>query len=425
MKRMATLPIASEQAVGLAAFPAENIQDLLRLQKAAQRIASVLDLDQLIDRVADEISDSLGCVETIIYLHEEDKAELVLAGVHGCTLHDKGHRLKLGTEGMVGHVGATRQTRYAPDVRLNPYYIACEPDTRSEAVFPLIVEQRLVGVLSASHKELNAFSPSQLQLLQAMCGHIAVAVHNAKRFQCEREQRELLDREAQEAQHIQQALLPKLSPFIPGLCVSGFSIPAGAVGGDWYDFIPLDDGRWGIVLADVSGKGMAAALLMSATRGMLRSLAEACCSPSEVLTRLNRLLVQDLPSGKFVTLIYAVFDPKTAQLTFANAGHLPPLALTKAGPKFVETEAGLPLGLRCGEFSESTVQLEPGTRLAFYSDGITEATDLTGEEFGSQRLLVHLHEENGSPQSLLETVRRFANGRGLSDDATVVMIRAS
>ena len=422
---MATLPIASEQAVGLAAFPAENIQDLLRLQKAAQRIASVLDLDQLINRVADEISDSLGCVETIIYLHEEDKAELVLAGVHGCTLHDKGHRLKLGTEGMVGHVGATRQTRYAPDVRLDPYYIACEPDTRSEAVFPLIVEQRLVGVLSASHKELNAFSPSQLQLLQAMCGHIAVAVHNAKRFQCEREQRELLDREAQEAQHIQQALLPKLSPFIPGFCVSGFSIPAGAVGGDWYDFIPLDDGRWGIVLADVSGKGMAAALLMSATRGMLRSLAEACCSPSEVLTRLNRLLVQDLPSGKFVTLIYAVFDPKTAQLTFANAGHLPPLALTKAGPKFVETEAGLPLGLGCGEFSESTVQLEPGTRLAFYSDGITEATDLTGEEFGSQRLRVHLHEENGSPQSLLGTVRRFANGRGLSDDATVVMIRAS
>ena len=421
---MATLPIPSESAVGFA-FPAENVQDLLRLQKAAQRIASVLDLDQLIDRVANEVSESLGCVETTIYLHEEDRAELVLAGVHGCTIHDKGHRLKLGTEGMVGHVGATRQTRYAPDVRVDPYYIACEPDTKSEAVFPLIVEQRLVGVLSASHKELNAFSPSQLQLLQAMCGHIAVAVHNAKRFQCEREQRELLDREAQEAQRIQQALLPKISPYIPGYCVSGFSIPAGAVGGDWYDFIQLEDGRWGIVLADVSGKGMAAALLMSATRGMLRSLAEACCSPSEVLTRLNRLLVQDLPSGKFVTLIYGVFDPKKGQLTFANAGHLPPLVLTKAGPKFVETEAGLPLGLGCGEFSESTIQLEPGARLVFYSDGITEATDPAGEEFGSEGLRIHLREQSGSPQSLLETVRRFANGRGLADDATVVMIRAS
>lgn len=421
---MATLPIPSESAVGFA-FPAENVQDLLRLQKAAQRIASVLDLDQLIDRVANEVSESLGCVETTIYLHEEDRAELVLAGVHGCTIHDKGHRLKLGTEGMVGHVGATRQTRYAPDVRVDPYYIACEPDTKSEAVFPLIVEQRLVGVLSASHKELNAFSPSQLQLLQAMCGHIAVAVHNAKRFQCEREQRELLDREAQEAQRIQQALLPKISPYIPGYCVSGFSIPAGAVGGDWYDFIQLEDGRWGIVLADVSGKGMAAALLMSATRGMLRSLAEACCSPSEVLTRLNRLLVQDLPSGKFVTLIYGVFDPKKGQLTFANAGHLPPLVLTKAGPKFVETEAGLPLGLGCGEFSESTIQLEPEARLVFYSDGITEATDPAGEEFGSEGLRIHLREQSGSPQSLLETVRRFANGRGLADDATVVMIRAS
>jgi sigma-B regulation protein RsbU (phosphoserine phosphatase) len=421
---MATLPIPSESAVGFA-FPAENVQDLLRLQKAAQRIASVLDLDQLIDRVANEVSESLGCVETTIYLHEEDRAELVLAGVHGCTIHDKGHRLKLGTEGMVGHVGATRQTRYAPDVRVDPYYIACEPDTKSEAVFPLIVEQRLVGVLSASHKELNAFSPSQLQLLQAMCGHIAVAVHNAKRFQCEREQRELLDREAQEAQRIQQALLPKISPYIPGYCVSGFSIPAGAVGGDWYDFIQLEDGRWGIVLADVSGKGMAAALLMSATRGMLRSLAEACCSPSEVLTRLNRLLVQDLPSGKFVTLIYGVFDPKKGQLTFANAGHLPPLVLTKAGPKFVETEAGLPLGLGCGEFSESTIQLEPEARLVFYSDGITEATDPAGEEFGSEGLRIHLRGQSGSPQSLLETVRRFANGRGLADDATVVMIRAS
>ena len=130
-----------------------------------------------------------------------------------------------------------------------------------------------------------------------------MAVRNATRFQCERHQRELLDREALEAQSIQRALLPKSSPYIPGFAVSGFSIPAGAVGGDWFDFIPLGDGRWVIVLADVSGKGMAAALLMSATRGMLRSLAEACSSPAKILSRLNRLLIEDLPAGKFVTLV--------------------------------------------------------------------------------------------------------------------------
>src|SRR6202035_4577379 len=127
----------------------------------------------------------------------------------------------------------------------------------------------------------------------------------------------------QEARIIQQALLPKCSPYIPGFAVSGLSVAAGAVGGDWYDFIPFPDGRWGLVLADVSGKGTAAALLMSATRGMLRSLAEANCTPAEVLTKLNSLLVEDFPSGRFVTLIYAILDPASRSLTFANAGHLP------------------------------------------------------------------------------------------------------
>jgi sigma-B regulation protein RsbU (phosphoserine phosphatase) len=408
----------------MAPIPSDSLQDLLRLQKAAQRISSVLDLDQLIDRVAEEIAESLGCVETSVFLHDEDRSELILAGVHGCTLHDKGHRLKLGTEGLVGHVAGTRQMRYAPDVSLDPYYIACEPHTKSEVAFPLIVDQRLVGVLSAAHTQLNAFSPDQLQVLQVLSGHIAVAVRNATRFQCERHQREILDREALEAQHIQRALLPKSSPFIPGFAVSGFSVPAGAVGGDWFDFIPLGDGRWVIVLADVSGKGMAAALLMSATRGMLRSLAEACCSPAEVLARLNRLLVEDLPTGKFVTLVYAVFDPKNSQVTFASAGHLQPILLTDKEAQFIETEQGLPLGLGSGTYSEVSVTLPAGARFVLYSDGITEATNPSGEEYGQSRLQAHLHELNGSPESLLESVRNFANGAGLNDDASVVMIRA-
>src|ERR1700727_2998172 len=105
---------------------------------------------------------------------------------------------------------------------------------------------------------------------------------------------------------MQQALFPKSSPLIPGFKVSGVSTPVGAVGGDWYDFIPMDKGRWGLVLADVSGKGTAAALLMSATRGILRSLVEAACTPAEVLAKLNRLLVEDIPAGRFVNMVYAV-----------------------------------------------------------------------------------------------------------------------
>jgi phosphoserine phosphatase RsbU/P len=348
---------------------------------------------------------------------------MVLAGVHGCSLHHKGHRLKVGKEGLVGYVAATGQMRYAPDVSVDPYYIACEADTRSEVAIPLVVEGELVGVFTASHHDLDAFGADQLWLFQGLCSHIGVAVQNARRFQQERSEREKMSREAQEARSIQQALLPKSSPFIPGFAVSGLSIPAGAIGGDWYDFIDLHDGRWGLVLADVSGKGTAAALLMSATRAMLRSLAENSCTPSEVLTKLNKLLVEDFPSGRFVTMVYAVLDPARGTLTYANAGHLPPLLVDGAGAKFLQTDMGLPLGIRHGSFSETTVELPEQFRIALYSDGITEATGPDDEEYGPARLAAHVQRPDVCPETLLEDVRKFANGAGLRDDATVIMLR--
>src|SRR5271169_1991316 len=334
---------------------AGQVEDLQKLQKAAQKITSILDLDQLIDNIVNDVAHSFGCVEASIYLHDEEHGEMVLAGVHGCCVDHKGHRLKIGQEGMVGYVASTGQMRYAPDVRKDAYYISCEHDTLSEVVIPLHVGERLVGVFTASHPELDAFPREQLRILQALCDHVAVAVNNARRFQAERAERETMSREAQDARVMQQALLPKSSPFIPGFVISGLSVPAGAVGGDWYDFIPFPDGRWGLVLADVSGKGTAAALLMSATRGVLRSLAEACCTPGEVLTKLNQLLVDDFPAGKFVTMVYAVLDPAARKVVFANAGHLLPLFIDKDGEHFLDTERGLPLGLSCGDYSETQV----------------------------------------------------------------------
>jgi sigma-B regulation protein RsbU (phosphoserine phosphatase) len=231
-----------------------------------------------------------------------------------------------------------------------------------------------------------------------------------------------MDREADEARQIQQSLLPRSSPFIPGFAVTGVSVPAGAVGGDWYDFIPLDDGRWGLVLADVSGKGTGAALLMSATRGMIRSLA-TCCGPANVLTKLNRLLVEDFPCGRFVTMIYAVLDPATRTLIFASAGHLPPLLLDGNGARFLETEKGIPLGLGYGEYSEREINLSPDSRLLFYSDGITEASNAQQEEFGAQRLRTHAQDRDACPEGILDTVRAFASGV-LQDDATAILIKA-
>jgi phosphoserine phosphatase RsbU/P len=402
----------------------DQVEHLLKLQKWAQKITSILDLDELITKIVDDVAAAFCCVEATIYLHDEERGELEMAGVHGCTLHDKGSRLKVGQEGMVGYVASTGQMRYAPDVRKDPYYIACEEAALSEVAIPLLVDGRLVGVFAASHHELDAFTREHLRWLQGLCEHVAVAVHNARRFQHERHQRQKMTQEASEARAIQEALLPKSSPYIPGFAVSGLSIPAGAVGGDWYDFIPFDDGCWGLVLADVSGKGTAAALLMSATRGMLRSLAQTCSGPGEVLTRLNRLLVEDFPSGKFVTMLLAVLNPSTRELTFSSAGHLRPLLVDEQGARFLDSERGMPLGLGTGEFSESRVQLSKGSRLVFYSDGITEATGQSDEEYGAERMRDHVLQPGACAESILADVRTFANGEGLHDDATVIFVSA-
>lgn len=419
---MSASPMLNPEIFATPGLKLDQVEDLLKLQRAAHKISSILDLDELIDKVVNDVARSFGCIESNVYLHDEERSLLVLAGVCGCTVYHKGHSASLD-KGMIGYVARTRQMRYAPDVSQDPYYMACEPLTRSELSIPLLVDGKLVGVFTTSHHALDAFPPEQVRSLQALCSHIAVAVNNARLFQRERQQREQMDREAQEARVIQQALLPKSSPYLRDFAVSGVSISAGAVGGDWYDFIPFEDGRVGLVLADVSGKGMAAALLMSATRGMIRSMAQMCCSPAEVLDRLNRLMIQDFPTGRFVTLIYAILDPKERTLRFASAGHLPPLLVQGDTTRFVVAESGMPLGLLSGEFSETEVKLEENSRVVFYSDGITEASR-GDEEFGLARLSEASLQKGACPESIVADVRTYVNGSGLQDDATVIMVKA-
>jgi sigma-B regulation protein RsbU (phosphoserine phosphatase) len=446
-----------------------------RIQQAAQKITSTLDLDLLIDQVVNEVASSFGCVESVIFLRDFEANEMVLAGVRGCTMHGKGARVKIGKQGMVGWVAATGETRYAPDVRKDPFYIECEPGTLCELDIPLKVRGQVIGVLSATWPELDAFPLEQRQLLEVLAGHIAIAIENARLFQRERLERQRMLSDAEEARQIQQALFPRSSPLVPGFAIQGLCAPAGAVSGDWYDFIQLADGRWGLVLADVSGKGMAAALLMSATRRLVRSLTEAApnqrrsfrpadrrfgrhdrsgrqlsldlhgedagfsqlslaqvesgrepgvggASPGEVLARVNWSIMDELPAGKYVTMIYGVLDPARRTLTFANAGHPWPLLVDNAGARLISTREGIPLGLNPGRYSEETVILTPGARLLFYSDGITEATD-GREDYGTDRLFSHLSRPDACAETLLDEVRAFCRG-SFADDATVILVRA-
>lgn len=403
----------------------QRLRQLLLLQETVKKANSILDLEQLLDEIVGSIAEAFGCNTAAVVLKDDRSNELVLIALRGfADVHLKGHRFKIGGEGMVGHVGATGKMRYAPDVRQDQYYVPSEPSTLSEVDIPLICRNKLIGVFSAQSSALDAFSPEQIELLCALADNIAIAVENARLFKQERLEKEKGLREQEEARRIQRALLPDADPEIPGYAADGFCLQLSAVGGDWYDFLSLAPDVWGMALGDVCGKGMAAALLMAAARSLLRRAAVQSRSPSEVLTQLNQVLLKDLPVGRFVTMAYLVLDARNHVFTVANAGHPYPLLMSdRCGPRALETAEGGPLGLMSSRYTELQVQLEPGDRVLVYSDGLADATGAGDEEYSSARLLEVLKSADLSARGVIADMQNFTGGRDLPDDATAMLVR--
>jgi sigma-B regulation protein RsbU (phosphoserine phosphatase) len=309
-------------------------------------------------------------------------------------------------------------------VRKDPYYVVSESTTLSEVDIPLISRGKLIGLFNAQSSTIDAFSPEQIELLCALADNIAIAIENARLFRQERLEKEKALREQAEARQIQRALLPAQEPVITGYSIDGFCLQLNAVGGDWYDYMDLGEGFWGIALGDVCGKGMAAALLMSATRSLFRMAAEGLKSPSEALLRLNQALLKDLPSGRFVTLVYSILDTKSATVKIANGGHPYPIFVShQTNVRELKSEKGFPLGLMNSEYSEVGLTLQAGDRLLMYTDGAVEAENGGGEEYGTSRLVKSLQKTGVSAQSVLADVQEFASGGTLSDDATAIVLR--
>lgn len=402
----------------------QRIRQLLLLQEVVKKVNSILDPEQLLDEIVGSVLEVFGCTQTAVSLIDEARNELVAVAVRGFSSVRKGLRFKIGAEGMVGHVAATGTMRYAPDVRKDPYYADTEATTLSEVDIPLISRGKLIGVLDAQSPVLDGFSSEQIELLCALADNIAIAMENARLFRQERQEKERALREQDEARRIQRALLPERDPTIPGYAVDGVCLQLSAVGGDWYDYVPLPGEKWGIALGDVCGKGMAAALLMAAARTLLRRAAGVSDSPSEVLTRVNEALMKDLPAGRFVTMAYLVLDPGEGQVRAANAGHPASLLMAdRAEPIALETTHGYPLGMMASRYSEVETDLKCGSAILIYSDGVLEATDNVGEEYGGARLTQFAHGREVSAKSLLADVQRFTAGGALSDDATAVVVR--
>ncbi len=404
----------------------QRIEELLLLQRVAQRINSILDLDVLLEEVVTDVAQTFGYSRSGILFKDEKTDELVIAAVSGWTVnyHVKGDRFKIGEYGIIGQVGLNEQTYYAPDVTKDPHYQVSEESTRSELDIPLKVHGKLIGVFSFQHKDFDAFPESRIQLLEALAGHVATAIENARLFQNERREKDRMARELEEARTVQLSLFPNLTPALSGFEISGLCIPCYEVGGDWFDYILLKDGKIGLVLADISGKGMSAALLMASTRSILRSAAIRESSPAKVLNEVNLVLIDDFPKTRFVTMIYAVLDTVNKTLTFANAGHHPPLVSDASGVRNLKFESALPLGIKDFKFNEYQIKIASGSRLLFYSDGISETMNGSFEEFGTERLINLFASETSNVQSILDEVGKFSGDNPASDDMTLLMIKA-
>ena len=250
-----------------------------------------------------------------------------------------------------------------------------------------------------------------------------------QRLEQEMRERERIEQELRVAQRIQQALLPKATPEPSGWKISQHYQPAREVGGDFYDFLELADGRLGVVIGDVSGKGIAAALVMTGARSVLRAVAQGGDSaPGLALAEANEVLCSDIPPNMFITCFYGILDPSSGAFAYANAGHNLPCCRRKGGLAVELRATGMPLGLLPGmRYEENDTVIAPGECTVFYSDGLIEAHDSKGEMFGSPRLrnLIAEHPRGGTALTgfLLDELERFVDGVGeQEDDITLVTL---
>ncbi len=300
---------------------------------------------------------------------------------------------------------------------------------RSVLAVPLGVGEKVFGIIYADSPIAESrFTEDHLKVLTTLASVAAIRVENARLME-EQIQRERLEQELQLASEIQQRFQPTAPPIVPGYELQGISFPCYEIGGDYYDFIEREDGRLVVTLGDVSGKGTAAALLMSSLHAAVHAQAASHNSLAETISAVNNYLADNTPTNRFVTLFYAELDPQTGGLSFINAGHNPPLIVHHAGTVENLAAGGLPLGIRQdAEYREGRTQLQPSDVLVIYSDGVSEATSPQGEEFGTDRLYdVVARNLDASAAGIRDRIEaaltKWAQGTPAGDDITLVIVK--
>jgi phosphoserine phosphatase RsbU/P len=431
-KRVLTL-IASRMAAGI-----ENAQlytrttrqarILLLLNEIARELSSILNLDELFGRIAELLRRLIDYQMFSILLIDPqgEKLQHRFSLRFNENVHMKGD-IPIG-QGLVGYAAQTRHAVLVADVSKDPRYIAGNPETRSELAVPLIYKDKVIGVLDLEHTRRGFFTDDHRRTMLTLAAQIAIAIENARLYEEVARQERRLERDLALARELQMRLLPQALPKLEHLDLAAKFIPARAIGGDLYDFIPYSLSRLGIVIGDVSGKGAPAAIYAALVSGILRSHAPIEPAPAEMLSAVNLSLAERRIEAQFVSLIYAVWQDEDRTLLVANSG-LPRPVFVRDGKTTVIEATGLPLGLFDDvSYDEFRFDMKAGDMFVFFSDGILDARNRSGQLFGRTRvekIIAECADNSASSvvESLFKAVAEHSAGVETFDDQTVLAIK--
>ena len=419
---------------------------LALLYRLTQTFNSSLNLDEVLNRVMDEVIATTRAERGFVMLREADgrMGFRVARGMVQETIDDPQFQVSRSVVERVAREGQPILTSDAQsDDRFSMRQSVQILGLRSILCVPLRVKARLLGVVYVDNRlQTGIFTQADLELLTAIASSAAIAIENARLYQVAVEKGRL-ERELQMAREVQASLLPRETPQVDGWEFAVHWQPAREVAGDFYDFIPVElnlakgsepGPGLGVVIADVSDKGMPAALFMALTRSIVRASVGRAPTPADGIAHANRLICADSSQGMFVTLFYALLNPATGEFTYVNAGHNPPLLCrhsrhTEPSQLTKLTLTGMVLGiLEDTPYEQRTLRLEPGDLLLLYTDGVTEAVDAHWQGFGMERLrhlvLEHRHAPAADVVAALEqAIAEFAGSAAPSDDIAMVVVR--
>jgi phosphoserine phosphatase RsbU/P len=405
------------------------------LLQVAEAVNSLIDLNEILDTIIRLVPMLVGAKSAIILIWDESRGIFMPGPSHGINEMGRGllETLEVDRDEMTtlaqksARVLSPTATYYTMQL---PHWLEMVLGQSQAHAFPLNARGRLVGIMVAALADNHnrSLSPRRLNILNGIAHQAATAVVNNHLYQ-EAAERQRLEQELNVAREIQASLIPQQAPDIPGCSVAGYWQAARQVSGDFYDFLPLDNNCWGIVVADVADKGVPAALFMALSRTILRAVAFTRTDPARVLMRVNELICNDAQSDLFVTMFYAIWQPAAGQLIYANGGHNPPLLLHRNGKHQMLHGNGMALGvLPHIRIEPVTVSLRKDDTVIFYTDGVTEAINEDFDEFGMNRLLMAATSaKKGSAYDIVEAITRgvsqHAGDTPQFDDITLVVMK--